>query len=255
MDPYIERRALWADFHDSLVAAIRGALQPRLRPKYAALVQDRLYVVESRRPIIPDVGVLKHRRAQRAPRNGGLAVLEAEQPIVFEIVEEEIRQPYVEIVETRTGNRLTTAIEVLSPDNKHAGVGRKMHMKKRSELRRARVNVVEIDLLRAGTTTLSLPPDALEELPPWHYLIGVLRRPKQQAVYAVDLRQPLPVIGVPLGADDPDVPLDLQAAFARVWEEGPYPEMLDYAAAPPGAMAETELKWCAARLREAGFRK
>lgn len=51
MDPYIERRAIWADFHDAFVAEIRGILQPLLRPKYAALMKDRLYVVESRRPV------------------------------------------------------------------------------------------------------------------------------------------------------------------------------------------------------------
>ncbi|MGH7128450.1 MAG: DUF4058 family protein, partial [Planctomycetaceae bacterium] len=51
MDPYIERPEIWPDFHDSLIAALRGALQPLLRPRYAALTQDRLYVVESERPI------------------------------------------------------------------------------------------------------------------------------------------------------------------------------------------------------------
>ena len=39
MDPYIERPAIWADFHDRLIAEISGVLQPNLRPKYAALVQ------------------------------------------------------------------------------------------------------------------------------------------------------------------------------------------------------------------------
>ena len=59
MDPYVERSAIWADFHDSQIPAIRGALQPLLRPRYVALVQDRLYVVQSRRPIRPDVAVVE----------------------------------------------------------------------------------------------------------------------------------------------------------------------------------------------------
>ena len=33
MDPYIERSEIWPDFHNSLVAYIREALQPQLRPR------------------------------------------------------------------------------------------------------------------------------------------------------------------------------------------------------------------------------
>lgn len=124
MDPYIERPSIWADFHDCLIAAIRGALQPLLRPKYAALVQDRFYVVESERPIYPDVALVE----SRSPYSGvsSAAVLELDEPVVFEMAEEEIRQPYITIVEPAAGNRLVTAIEVLSPDNKAPGSGRKI---------------------------------------------------------------------------------------------------------------------------------
>lgn len=59
MDPYIERPAMWADFHDALVPFIRGALQPMLKPKYAAVGQDRLYVIEAERPIFPDVSIVR----------------------------------------------------------------------------------------------------------------------------------------------------------------------------------------------------
>ena len=37
MDPYIERPELWPDFRDSLIAAIRGVLQPHLRPSLTPL--------------------------------------------------------------------------------------------------------------------------------------------------------------------------------------------------------------------------
>ena len=46
MDPYIEKPAIWPDFHDALVSAIRGLLQPQLRPKYVALMQERWFVVD-----------------------------------------------------------------------------------------------------------------------------------------------------------------------------------------------------------------
>ena len=50
MDPYLERPAIWPDFHDSLIIYLREVLQPMLRPRYAALSQNRRYVVESDRP-------------------------------------------------------------------------------------------------------------------------------------------------------------------------------------------------------------
>jgi len=165
MDPYIERPAIWADFHGALIAEIRGVLQPLLRPKYAALMQDRLYVVQSERPIIPDIAVVRSRSPKRNG-NGGVATLEADRPIVFELFEEEVRRPYLDIIEPAAGNRLITSIEVLSPDNKVPGLGRKNYMKKRREVKRARASFVEIDLLRAGKTTLQIDPADLDKARP-----------------------------------------------------------------------------------------
>ena len=129
------------------------ALQPVLRPKYAALVQDRLYVVEAERPIWPDLAVVKTRSSQTAP---AVPVAVLDEPVIFEMSSEEMREPYIEIVET-AGNRLITAIEVLSPDNKLPGEGRRQYLKKRKEIRANRANLVEIDLLRAGRTTFKIP--------------------------------------------------------------------------------------------------
>ena len=47
-------------------------------------------------------------------------------------------------------------------------------------------------------------------------------------VYAWTLRQPLPVIPVPLAGDDPDVPLNLQAAFTTTYDRAGYDYALDY---------------------------
>lgn len=73
MDPYLERSELWPDFHDTLIAMTRELLQPVLKPKYAALTQDRLYLVEADRPIYPDVAVVRTRHS--GPIAGAVAVL------------------------------------------------------------------------------------------------------------------------------------------------------------------------------------
>lgn len=251
MDPYIERPVIWPDFHDSLIATIRGVLQPLLRPRYAALTQDRLYVVEADRPIRPDVSVI--RTSSCRSRDAATAVLEADEPAaVFELWRDEIREPLIQIVEPAEGNRLVTAIEVLSPENKQGGPGRRSYFRKRDEFWQGGANLVEIDLLRAGRPTVRMASGQLEALRPWRYLVAVTRRwPSRQEVYAVPLERRLPRVAIPLAEDDRDVPLDLQAAFTRCWDEGPYPELLHYDAPAPGELTEAERQWCQRLLREA----
>jgi hypothetical protein len=254
MDPYIERPDLWPDFHDSLVPTIRGALQPLLRPRYVAVVQDRLYVVESDRPIRPDVAVVPALKPQPAPA-GGVAIVEADTAAVFELWREEIREPLIEIVEPAAGNRVITAIEVLSPDNKRAGEGRDAYLKKREEFWASGTNLVEIDLLRQGDPTVRIAKTKLESLRPWHYLVAATRRwPSRQEVYAIPLQRRLPRIAIPLAENDKDVILDLQAVFTRCWDEGPYPELSRYDGPPPGRMTPEEMAWCEQVLREVKLR-
>ena len=250
MDPYIERPEIWPDFHDSLITAIRGLLQPLLRPRYAAVTQDRLYVVEADRPIRPDVSVI--RTSSRRTSGAATALLEADAPAVFELWRDEIREPLIHIIEPAEGNRLVTAIEVLSPENKARGPGRVSYLRKRDEFWQGGASLVEIDLLRAGRPTVRLASEQLDSLRPWRYLVAVTRRwPSRQEVYPVPLERRLPRVAIPLAEDDRDVPLDLQAAFTRCWDEGPYPELLHYDAPSPGELAEAERQWCQRLLREA----
>ena len=249
MDPYLERPELWPDFHDSLITYIRENLQPKLRPKYAALAQDRLYVVEHERPIWPDLSVVRTAR-----EDGSVATLpavEADEPLVVELVEEEVRQPVIHIVEPAAGNRLVTAIEVLSPDNKRPGQGRDSFLRKRSELWQSRAHLVEIDLLREGTRSLRVSADRPERSQPWCYVVSVSRQPATHELYLFSLEDRLPRVRVPLAGEDPDVVLDLQAAMDRCWEAGPYPELLQYEEPPPGYLDREQVQWCRRRLREA----
>ena len=249
MDPYLERPELWPDFHDSLITYIRENLQPKLRPRYAALTQDRLYVVEHERPIRPDLSVVRTTKDE-----GGVATalaIEADEPLIVELVEEAVRQPLIHIVEPAAGNRLVTAIEVLSPDNKRSGEGRDSYLRKRNELWQSRAHLVEIDLLREGVRTLRVSAEHLERRTPWDYVVPVSRQPSQVELYLFSLEERLPRVRVPLSHDDPDVVLDLQAVFDRCWEAGPYPELLRYSDPPPGDLTREQIAWCRRRVAEA----
>lgn len=254
MDPYIERPEIWPDFHDRLITYLCAALKPLLPPRYVALTQDRLFVVESDRPIRPDVSVIETRRGTE-PHAGQATVVEVDAPAVFEFWREELKEPLVEIIEPAAGNRVVTAIEVLSPDNKVPGPGRDSYLRKRYELWEAATNLVEIDLLRQGGPTVRVAPEKLETLGPWQYLVSVTRRwPSREEIYAFPLQKRLPRIRLPLATADEDVRFDLQGAFARCWDEGPYPALLRYEAGAPGDLSDADRTWCDEQLRKAGFR-
>jgi hypothetical protein len=250
MDPYLERSEIWADFHDSLIIYIRETLQPLIRPKYVALAQDRLFVVESDRPIYPDVAVIET-SSHRRERSGATALV-ADQPIVMEISREEFREPFIQIIEPAAGNRVVTAIEVLSPDNKAPGAGRVSYTQKREEFWAARTHLIEIDLLRNGLRTVRISDQQFNEAiqdsrvaQPWRYLVAVSRAfPSRHELYPFGLQQRLPYIDVPLTPGDSDVVLNLQAAFERTWDAGPYPELLRYEAPPPAPLSDEETAFC-----------
>ncbi len=245
MDPYLERRAIWPDFHDSLIAYLREALQPYLRPRYAALTQDRLFVVEHERPIRPDVSVIEINERPDFRHGTASSTMVADEPVVVEMLREKIRQPYLEIIEPAEGNRVVTAIEVLSPDNKQPGPGRASYRAKQEELWQGQANLVEIDLLRAGESVVRIPHERLEALPQRRYLVSVTRSyPTRCELYGVSMQQRLPRISLPLACDDKDIPLDLQAVFTRCWNTGPYPELLHYGDPPPGDVTEEESEFC-----------
>jgi hypothetical protein len=213
MDPYLENSPYWRDFHDRLMTHISESLEAALGDQYAAVVNDRLYGLEQTR--------------------------------------EEVREPYIEIVEPKAGNRLITAIEVLSPDNKHPGPGRQSYLQKRDEFWRGGAHLVEIDLLREGQRVLRAVPDPESCPATSQYIVSVSRRPRCE-LYPIALRSPLPLINIPLAASDPDVVLDLQAEVAEVWERGPFRKLVPYDRPPPGLSAE-DREWCRECLTAAGI--
>jgi hypothetical protein len=59
---------------------------------------------------------------------------------------------------------------------------------------------------------------------------------------------------VPLAGEDPDVVLDLQAVFNRVYDECRYAQQINYGLAPTGPLTGLDAKWADALLREKGLR-
>ena len=259
MSPYLEDRALWNDVHHSMITYIRNALQPQIRPRYIAAIEERIYLEFAAREIVPDVALL--RRKSESP-DKGVAVMEPEcdAPLILQVVETPRTERAVHIYDRENEMRLVTVIEVLSPSNKDTrSDGRELYLRKQQELLHSEVNLVEIDLLRGGDYTLAAPLKLLQAEAPsgWHYLIGVncYYDRERYYLYPRTVRERLPVIPIPLLADDKPAKLDVQAVVEQCYADGAYEMSIDYRRAPPlPAFSADDAQWIDALLREKGVR-
>jgi hypothetical protein len=140
---------------------------------------------------------------------------------------------------------LVTVIEILSPSNK-GGSGRSEYLAKRDALIDQPVNLVEIDLILSGARmpmSGKTPPDGSVAI-----VARSERRPNAE-VYAWPLRQPLPVMPIPLRQPDPDAALDLAAGFQMTYDRGGYARIMRYRhPLPPSLPISAEDRAWAERL-------
>lgn len=161
----------------------------------------------------------------------------------------------VRIIDPSDGNRIITAIEILSPTNKRDAVGRRKYRRQQRELLDAAANLVEIDLLRAGGYVLAAPSNQLPEshLEPYRACVVRATRPSVAEVYRFPLRERLPAIRIPLRLTDPDVYLDLQSLLDQAYEDGDY-ATINYRRDPDPPLTGEDAEWADRLLREKGVR-
>jgi hypothetical protein len=178
------------------------------------------------------------------------------EPLRIRLPDEPVTQGFIEILDLATGRRVVTVIEVLSPSNKTAGQGRQLYARKQQECKDGGVNLVEIDLFRAGPWVLSVPEHLVPASHRTTYRVCVYRAGAEWLgeVYRVPLRERVPVISIPLRHDDADTPLDLQALIAQCYHNGGYDEDIDYQEEPHPPLSPDEARWAKALLREQGRR-
>ena len=252
MDPYIESPELWSDFHNDLASEIRAQLNQRIQPRYVArltpYVTYEVVEISEVRGIRPDVGVWGSPASGQS--HAGVAVITpapVESAVPLEIPLE------LSQVEIRTvgSQQLVTAIEILSPVNKRPGHDAYLdYRRKRRDLLHSAAHLIEIDLLRNGER-----PPLERPVPPAPYYVFLCRanhRPRVE-VWPIQIKDTLPVLPVPLLEPDPDVPLDLGAAVASVYERGGYASQIDYRQPPPPPpIPHEDTGWLEGLLRERG---
>jgi len=242
MNPYLEQAGVWKDFHDTFIPALRETLLSLVTSAgYYVRIDEALYIRDTRtdeeiRSGRSDLSVWP-RDEVAAPAEGNvLATLAPMKRELLPVLDTE-RIPFLEVV-NRQSKRVVTVIELLSPSNKKPGHDRNMYLAKRRNLLSSDVNLVEIDLLRGWLR----PP--VTDPPQCDYRILVSRaevRP-EVGLWPLDLKDRLPSIPIPLRLGDPEVLVDLQTVFDRVFDGGGY-DFVIYEGEPEPPLDEDDLAW------------
>src|SRR4051812_46073706 len=139
MDPYLEAPSLWADVHHEMISVAREMLNERLRPKYVARIEERVYLADEddpdRKRIIPDLGIATRPGRENQALAAGTAMLDVADPIrVRTKLGEEAREARIELVDADSRS-IVAVIEVVSPANKVRGSrGRESFERKRADV-------------------------------------------------------------------------------------------------------------------------
>ena len=258
MDPYLEAPDEWQGVHNSMITYMMEDLNRRLPDSYVARLDARLYGEEPKRSIVPDVALLKRLRIGATPRQGGSVTLlePVSKPETFTVLPLEFNESFINIRTLTKPRRIITVIEILSPANKSGGAGRRAYLQKQREILESDANLLEVDLLRRGRHTVSAPREGILRFGAWDYLACLNRADSRETYefWRIGLRQRLPQLLVPLAEGEPDVTLDLQAAFDRVYDGGRFLTNTDYDAPPVVAVEGENAEWMDALLRDKGLR-
>lgn len=238
MDPYLEHPALWPDVHNSLIAAIRDALAPVLRPRYYIALESRVYTMGIDDMVLvgrPDLTVLPHEGPQRvsALPLASAGFVEVEVP-----VKDEIEETYLEIREAE-GGQVITIVELLSPGNKQNSQGRKDYEEKRLAIFASRTNLVEIDLLRAGAPM----PVSKKIQSDYRILIRRGSSHLRRQLYPFSVRQKIPPFTLPLLPGDEEPQVELNAILHDLYERASFDLRLDYTSPPVPPLNQADEEW------------
>jgi hypothetical protein len=251
MDPYVESQ--WKSFHGLMIGAITSALNRTLPVGLVAQMEEEVRVEtlagERLQGYGPDVSVVENEASRpgvlQAVLTAGAAVIEPV-PVAYRRAPLVMRS--IRIVETG-GNKVVTAVELLSPWNKLPGRLNRDYRRKLCDFERAEINWVEIDLLRSRRDWLAERWDDLPADRRATYLVVAWRAAMDEAIaWPISLRQPLPPVSVPLRERDSDINLDLQQAFERAYADGPF-RAIEYSKPIDPPLSPEDTTW-ALKLRD-----
>jgi hypothetical protein len=240
VDPFIESQ-MWEDFHTEYVTVLRDLLVPQVRPQYTVGVERYVYVTREDEEVVSiiasDAFVADADRGWR--ESAATTATVTLRPVKHRISLPRRRQAFL-VIRTRQRDAVVTVIEVLSPWNKKPEAGVAEYLAKRANVLQSTANLVEVDLLRGGVRLPTVEPLQAGDF--YAFISRPSLRPDVD-VYAWTLRDSLPTIPIPLAEDNPDVLLDLQAAFTTTYDRGGYDYSLDYGEKVRPALSKKNAQW------------
>lgn len=229
MDPFIEG-VQWPAFHSAMITRIQNELSRLLVPRCEVRIEsyDEICI----RPLLP----ARRRKPNTKPLGASYAPITQPTRIITPTFSEESAHKRVDIRDEE--GKLITVVELLSPACKNHH--RDRYLANRDAVLLSDVHLIEIDLLRGGER---MEPDTPVE----GFVILVARsqprQPHRGELYEIGLRDPLPVIPVPLKPGDVDAPLDLPTLFKQVYIAAHYRTQLDYTQPPTIPFQPDDAAW------------
>jgi len=247
MNPYLEDERRWRGFQTALVVNGARALNQDLPHGYFAAIEARMVLEPIRQE---DVPIFMSGSIESSP----VTVMGADAPLVS--ISEDEAQAYIEVRHLSAPDEAVTAIEFLSPTNKNIGRGRDDYFEKQRQWLRLPVHFLEIDLLRAGPSTVAGVMDE-SKVPRGAHYVSSLHRAGEGGNFELwpsRMQERLPLLPVPLRPQDGQVTLDLNSLISLQYDEGRFDERLDYAREPVPPFAGEDALWLDSHLRALGLR-
>ena len=239
MNPYLEQATVWHDFHERFCPAVAETLTTQVRPDYIVKIDEHVFIHELPDPSRGLLGrgdVTIALQSDKTASGSATATIAAPSQVRLSAIDSESLS-YLEIRDRDT-MRLVTVIELLSPANKQPGSGREQYVGKRLQLLNSTVHFVEIDLLRGGP---GMPMDDLDDCD-YYVLVSRCQERPQAGVWPIQLRDPLPIVPIPLDPPHDDAKLDLQEVLHRVYDAAGYEDYI-YRGTPEPALDATDADW------------
>jgi len=254
MNPYLEDVELWREMHSALIVDAARSLNRQLPKGYFAAMEGRVILEPIHKGYVPDVVVEQREDSGAARSSSAIAVMEADAPFIS--IHEDEAEAYVEIHHVSAPDEVVTAIEFLSPTNKNIGRGRDEYLEKQRQWLRVPVNFLEIDLLRAGPSTVAGLIDE-SRMPRHYHYVSSLHRAGERGNFELwpsRVQERLPRLPVPLRPQDGQVILDLNSLINLQYNEGLFDERLDYSREPLPPFVGEDAVWLDSHLRALGLR-
>ncbi|MEO0413663.1 MAG: DUF4058 family protein [Verrucomicrobiota bacterium] len=244
LDPYLEQ--FWSNVDTRVMTYICDSIQSQIGGGLWVHLEEMVTVqdpMDQRSSIYsPDVHVSDQQEWGKAWSGSSSYSVALAEPVIIKRASEATER-WIEIRDTRNGGKVVTAIELLSPANKLNSTHRRAYRAKAKDFIDGGVNLVEIDLIRSGSSVLSISEELLPEAP---YFVSVCRNndyPSQWEIYPISSREPLPSFRIPLRQQDEDVVIELQTIFNQCYSNGGYHVRIDYTKNPEPSVPEVDEEW------------